>query len=115
MPAAKRKKESPVEAKARMNFRLPLELKARVAQAAAVRGQELTDFATSALSEKADQVLEEHFSLPLGQEEYAFFLSVLSDDTEPTDYERAAAERYRSGHREGVRYYFADRADRQTS
>ena len=94
--------------KDRMNFRLDPEIKERVARAAAIMGQELTDFAVSALSEKADEVLGRHESLLLTSEDYQFFLAALDEDRETSERSRAAAKRYRRGRREGVRYRLAD-------
>ena len=107
MAAVKAKKVT-TRNKGRMNFRLDPEIKARVARAAAISGQELTDFAVSTLSERADQILERHDSLLLSSEDYNFFLNSLDDDREPSERSRAAARRYRRGRRKGVRYRFAD-------
>lgn len=93
----------------RMNFRLSSEVKDRVARAAALAGQDLTEFAVTTLSEKADAVLARHESLLLNQEEYRFFLNALDDEMrEPSEKSRAAAEKYRRGSRKGVRYIVAD-------
>ena len=94
--------------KDRMNFRLDPEIKERVARAAAITGQGLTDFAVSALSERADEVLARHESLLLTSEEYKFFLGALNEDRATSERSRASAERYRRGRREGVRYRLAD-------
>lgn len=108
MVAPKAKKDSS-QSKGRMNFRLDPEIKARVSRAAAISGQGLTDFAASTLSEKADEIIARHDTLPLDREEYNFFLSVLDDDRrEPSERSRAAAERYRGGQRRGVRHHLAD-------
>jgi uncharacterized protein (DUF1778 family) len=94
----------------RMNFRLAPRVKERVSRAAALCGQDLTEFAVTTLSEKADLVIERHDSLLLGNDEYAFFLAALGDNVVPesSDRSRAAAEKYRQGTRKGVRYVFAD-------
>lgn len=106
--AVTNRKKVMTQNKDRMNFRLDPEIKERVARAAAITGQELTDFAVSALSEKADEVLGRHESLLLTSEDYQFFLSALDEDPETSERSRTAAERYRSGRREGVRYRLAD-------
>lgn len=90
--------------KARMNFRLDAEIKERVARAAAITGQDLSDFAVSTLSLRADEIIEKHINLTLNNEEYEFFLTSLSDDTKPSKRSRSAAERYRKGKRKGVKY-----------
>ena len=93
-----------------MNFRLAPEIKERVARAAALAGQDLTDFAIATLSEKADEILERHDHLLLNSEDYHFFLDALSetDLSEPSERSLRAAENYRHGTRKGVRYKLAD-------
>ena len=107
MAVTKAKKVTTRE-KNRMHFRLDPEIKARVARAAAICGQELTDFAVSTLSEKANEILERHDNLFLNSEDYNFFLSALDEDRKPSKRSRVAAGRYRQGRRKGVRYHFAD-------
>lgn len=96
----------------RMNFRLASEIKARVARAAALAGQDLTEFAVAALSEKADETIEKHESVFLSRSDYNFFLEVLdgtSDaSTTTSEHSRTAAEKYRHGKKEGARYHLAD-------
>lgn len=91
--------------KDRMHFRLDPKIKARVARAAAITGQGLTDFAVSTLSEKADQILARHDTILLTSDEYNFFLKALDDDRKPSKRSRAAAKRYQRGVRKGVRYH----------
>ena len=74
----------------RMNFRLSSDIKQRVARAAALAGQDLTEFAVSALSEKADVIIERYDQMLLGSEEYNFFLDALADTNAA-----APSERYR--------------------
>lgn len=89
----------------RLNFRLDPEIKARVVRAAAITGQEVTDFAVSTLNEKASEILERHGSLTLESEDYQFFLKALADNRKPSKQSREAAGRYREGKRKGVRYH----------
>ena len=91
-----------------MHFRLAPEIKARVARAASISGQGLTDFAISALSQRADEVLERHDTVLLDAKAYRFFLQSLDHTRKPSPASRAAATRYRGGRRKGVRYRFAD-------
>jgi uncharacterized protein (DUF1778 family) len=107
MSVAKAKKAR-TQNKDRMHFRLDPEIKARVARAAAISGQELTDFAVSTLSERADEILERHDSLLISSEDYEFFLNSLEDRRKPSNRSRAAAGRYRRGRRKGVRYHLVD-------
>jgi uncharacterized protein (DUF1778 family) len=94
----------------RMNIRLAPAIKERVARAAALSGQDLTEFAVATLSEKADLVIERHDHLLLGSEEHEFFLNTLAEAIiqEPSERSRTAAEKYRQGSRKGVRYTLAD-------
>jgi uncharacterized protein (DUF1778 family) len=100
-------KKTQISERDRMHFRLDPKIKARVARAAAITGQGLTDFAVSTLSEKADQILARHDTILLTSDEYSFFLNALDDDTKPSKRSRAAAKRYRRGRRKGVRHHFA--------
>ena len=94
----------------RLNFRLALDIKERVARAAALTGQDLTEFAVAALNEKAGEVIERHDHLLLGSKDYEFFLDILSatEVSKPSDRSLKTAERYRRGKRKGVRYKIAD-------
>lgn len=94
----------------RLNVRLAPAVKERVAKAAALSGQDLTEFTVTALSEKANAVIEEHDNLLLSSEDHSFFLDALSDNsiTEPSKRSLDAAEKYRQGTRKGVKYVLAD-------
>jgi uncharacterized protein (DUF1778 family) len=92
----------------RMHFRLAPGIKARVVRAASIAGQGLTDFAISALSERADEILERHDTVSLDARAHSFFLQKLDHAHKPSPASRTAATRYRSGRRRGVRYRFAD-------
>jgi len=96
--------------KSRLNFRLAPEIKARVVRAASLAGQDLTEFAVAALSEKASEVIEQHDHLLLSSDDYNFFLNTLDaqDVSEPSERASAFADKYRRGTRKGVRYRFAD-------
>ena len=107
MPVVKNKNTSQ---QSRLNFRLAPEIKARVARAATVVGQDLTEFAVATLSQKADEVLEKHDRVLLGSEDYQFFLDALSaaDAGKPSKKSKKAADEYRRGTRKGARYHLAD-------
>lgn len=94
----------------RLNFRLAHDVKERVARAAALTGQDLTEFAVAALNEKAGEVIERHDHLLLGSKDYRFFLDALgsTEVSEPSDRSLKAAENYRRGKRKGVRYTLED-------
>ncbi len=99
-----------IREQSRMNFRLAPEIKERVARAASLAGQDLTEFAVTTLIEKADEVLQQHDNLLLGSEDYHFFLDALSETKFPKPSARSleAAEKYRRGTRKGVRQNLAD-------
>lgn len=105
-----KKPDKNIREQSRMNFRLAPEIKERVARAASLAGQDLTEFAITTLIEKADEVLERHDNLLLGSEDYYFFLDALSETKIPKPSARSfeVATRYRSGTRKGVRYRLAD-------
>jgi uncharacterized protein (DUF1778 family) len=105
MPVANAKKVATAN-KDRLNFRLDPEIKARVVRAAAITGQEVTDFAVATLNEKASEILERHGSLTLNSEDYQFFLNALTDNRKPSKRSSDAARRYRRGKRKGVSYNF---------
>lgn len=92
----------------RMNFRLSPEIKAKIVRAAAITGQQLTDFAVSTLNEKANEILEQHNNIVLKSEDYEFFLASLSEEKEPSLNSLKAASRYRQGQRKGVKHHIAD-------
>ena len=104
MSAANTKKV-PTANKDRLNFRLDPEIKARVVRAAAITGQEVTDFAVATLNEKASEVLARHDSLTLNGDDYQFFLNALADNRKPSKRSRDAAGRYRQGKRKRVSYH----------
>ena len=81
---------------ARLNFRLPAELKETIAEAAAQLGQTVSDFAISTLATTARQVLQEHQVTRLSQRDREAFIAMLDDDAaEPGKALRAAAQRYK--------------------
>lgn len=94
----------------RMNFRLAPTVKEKIARAAALSGQDLTEFAVVTLSEKAEQIIERHDQIVLCSEDHEFFLKALSEESvqESSERSRTAAEKYRQGTRKGVRYTLAD-------
>lgn len=101
---------STMSEQSRMNIRLASAVKERVARAAALSGQDMTEFAVATLSEKADMIIERHDHLLLGSEDHEFFLQALDQTQvqEPSNRSRSATEKYRQGKRKGVRYILAD-------
>lgn len=94
----------------RLNFRLAPEVKEKIARAASIYGQDLTEFAVSTLIQKAEEILEKHDRLLLGSEDYQFFLDALNETEtgEPSEKSRQTAEIYRRGIRQGVKHHLAD-------
>ena len=87
---------STVKNDARLNFRLPEELKATIEKAAAQSGQSVSDFAVSTLVREARALIREHDVTELSGRDRDIFVSILDDaDAAPNDTLRAAAERYK--------------------
>ena len=87
---------STVKNDARLNFRLPEELKATIEKAAAQSGQSVSDFAVSTLVREARAVICEHDVTELSDRDRDIFVSILDDgDAAPNETLRAAAERYK--------------------
>jgi uncharacterized protein (DUF1778 family) len=88
-------KKAASHAKGTLNVRLDPRIKDRVARAAALTGQEVTDFVVSVISARAEEIIDHHSIMVLNDEDYHFFLNVLSEDRKPSRRSRAAAKRYR--------------------
>ena len=81
---------------ARLNFRLPAELKETIEEAAARLGQTVSAFAVSALVQTAQHVLQEHQVTRLSRRDRDAFTALLDDaDARPGKALRAAAKRYK--------------------
>lgn len=81
---------------ARLNFRLSLELKQIIEQAAAHMGQTVSDFAVSTLVQNARRVIEEHDRTELTRRDRDVFVSLLDDTTaKPNRALASAARKYK--------------------
>ena len=81
---------------ARLNFRLPEELKTTIEKAAAQLGQSVSDFAVSTLVRTAREVIREHDVTELSDRDRDVFVSILDDpDARPNEALESAAERYK--------------------
>jgi uncharacterized protein (DUF1778 family) len=81
---------------ARLNFRLPSDLKQTIEQAAALQGQTVSDFAISTLTHSARTVIEEHDRTILSKRDRDRFIALLDDaDAKPNEALRAAAREYK--------------------
>lgn len=80
---------------ARLNFRLPPEIKERIENAALVSGVTVTDFAVSALAERAEQVLERHEKRVLSDRDRDLFLDLLENPPAPNERLKKAVTKYK--------------------
>lgn len=84
---------------ARLNFRLPADLKTVIEQAAAATGQSVSDFAVSTLSRVAREVIREEQVTDVSNRDRDRFLALLDDQAaKPTSALRKAAARYKRRH-----------------
>ncbi len=75
---------------ARLNFRLPIDVKAKIERAAIAEGLTVTDFAVHALINTADEVLERHHTRELTNRDRDAFIALLDSSDEPNDALRGA-------------------------
>ncbi len=81
---------------ARLNFRLPADLKTTIEDAAAQLGQSVTDFAVSTLARGAREVIAQHSITRLSDRDRDVFIKALDDaDARPNAALAAAARRYK--------------------
>jgi uncharacterized protein (DUF1778 family) len=80
---------------ARLNFRLPNEVKEVIERAAVVSGLTVTDFAINALVNSANEVLERHQTRTLSDRDRDVFLALLDSDQEPNEALKKAAKDYK--------------------
>jgi uncharacterized protein (DUF1778 family) len=82
--------------RARLNFRLPADLKDVIETAAAHRGQSISEYAVSALVHNACRVIREHDVTVLSNRDRDLFLALLDDaDAAPNEALKKAAARYK--------------------
>ena len=80
---------------ARLNFRLPADLKEAIEDAAALAGQTVSDFAIAALTQSARTVIKEQDSTVLSKRDRDLFVKLLDrTDAKPNKALIAAARRY---------------------
>jgi uncharacterized protein (DUF1778 family) len=84
------------KSEARLNFRLPSELKQSIEAAAAISGQTVSDFAVSVLAQSAKDVVHEHDVTVLSQRDRKLVMALLDDiDLKPNKKLRSAAQFYK--------------------
>jgi uncharacterized protein (DUF1778 family) len=82
---------------ARLNFRLPTELKQTIEEAAARIGQSVSDFAVSTLVRTARDVIEQETFTRLSNRDRDVFTALLDDkDVRPNPSLMAAARKYKN-------------------
>jgi uncharacterized protein (DUF1778 family) len=80
---------------ARLNFRLPTEIKETIEEAAARLGQTVSDFAISTLAQTARQVIQDHQITRLSRRDRDRFAALLDDTSvDPNAALIGAAKRY---------------------
>ena len=83
---------------ARLNFRLPSQLKQTIEEAAARTGQSVSDFAVSTLVRTARDVIEQDNVTSLSNRDRDVFISLLDDkEVRPNEALTAAARKYMDG------------------
>jgi len=81
---------------ARLNFRLPADLKEVIEEAAATLGQSVSDFAVSTLVRQARTVIEQRNVTVLGDRDRDRFITLLDDaEARPNPALLKAAKRYK--------------------
>ena len=80
---------------ARLDFRIEARTKESIAQAAALCGQTVSDFAKSALASKAAEVIQRSRVTLLTDDEWQRFMKIVDSDAEPNARLKRAAKRYR--------------------
>jgi uncharacterized protein (DUF1778 family) len=103
-------KEQKVKEHSRLNIRLAPEIKTRIARAATILGQDLTEFASTTLNERADEVIAKNDVFILSEKDRRAFLDILSGDFdwETSEKSRKLAAEYKRGNTKGQTYEFAD-------
>ena len=77
---------------ARINFRLPSDLKDVIERAAIASGQSVTDFAIQTLARTAQEVLERQQVRTLSARDRDIFLALLDNESAPNEALRSAFE-----------------------
>lgn len=89
---------------ARLGLRLSREHKIRIAEAAALSGQTVTDFITRTALRKADEVVAQHEQTVLSDRDRDLFLALLENPPAPNAALLEAIEDYKKGRVEGEAY-----------
>lgn len=80
----------------RLNIRLSSDIKDKVTRAAAILGQDLTEFTVSTLGKRASEVIDSHEQIVLSEKEYKFFLNYMDKPAQkPSKYSMNALADYK--------------------
>lgn len=82
--------------KTRLDFRLAVETKQLIEQAASILGQTVSDFAVSNLVKSAQDVITQHQQTKLSTNDFKLFLQMLENDEEPNGALKKAAENHKN-------------------
>jgi uncharacterized protein (DUF1778 family) len=74
-----------IQKDARLNIRIRPDIKDRIEKAASISGKTMTDFAVSALSETADEILDHYHVTELSNRDRDIFLNILDQKSKPND------------------------------
>jgi uncharacterized protein (DUF1778 family) len=74
-----------IQKDARLNIRIRPDIKDRIEKAASISGKTITDFAVSALSETADEILDHYHVTELSNRDRDIFLNILDQKSKPND------------------------------
>ena len=83
---------------ARLNFRLPKEMKDLIERAASELGQTVSDFAVSTLVQSARDVIYKYQRTELSNRDRDVFLAALDEKAGPNERLSKAARRYKKRH-----------------
>ena len=88
-------KSNKVKAVARLDFRLAVENKRLIEQAATISGQTVSDFVLSNVLKTAHEVVEKHHTTVLSNRDRDIFLAMLDADDEPNQALRGLVEAHK--------------------
>jgi uncharacterized protein (DUF1778 family) len=83
---------------ARLDVRMPSQLKELIQKAALIQGQSVSDFAVSILVDNARRVIQQNNRTVLSNRDRDIFLKVLDAEEKPNEALKKAAERFKARH-----------------
>lgn len=86
------------------NIRMAVENKAKVERAARALNQSLTEFAETAVVQRAEEVLHRQERILLSDQDFERFVQIMTGDAEPTDLARREAAEFSQGQMSGSGY-----------